>query len=349
MSDMEDGSRGFVVDLDSLDRRGAPLVGIVNALPTEDELKIANCIVRIIMSRETRGLLIKRDNFSEPYAIYSSIKRVKFELMFPIVQGILKNVYGLQLVSVPEKVVKKSKKRAATDSQAQTQEQTQTLQQTNILGQGDVPAGKTFALISCLTANARTVLGEIWNNSSKRKIPNGRNEDDQMFLIPKYKKTHSPTSNIELIKSGVLVIIISLIILSEGRISETELLKKLQKFGLSESLNSRNSSINLSTMELIQDFIKREYFNKEGVTTTEGIVNGNLINYTLGRRLLIEFTAQSMYELVQNIYGSAFDLDLQAKTMNSIARAYGENLKIETGEEKEVEEKAEAVAVEVRE
>lgn len=330
MSDSEyDDDGAFVVNVDEATNGGDDNIGgtdgrsSINALPTNEELKVANAIIRNIISREVKGQLIKRDHFNEVYQQYSDAKRTKFDTMFQFVQDILKSVYGLQLVHVADKVIATSlrSKRAKVSSNSSKKSSSGNNNTNSANGAKNSVSSRTFCLVNTLPSEARNVLGEIWQEEANQKIPNGRNEDDQQYFLPKYKQTVTAGSNVELIKSGILLLVVSVIVLSENRISETELLKQLEKFGLSESIVEKNSSLNMTTAELLSEFVKRDYLEREGQAS-------DFVDYTLGRRLSAEFEPKSLYEFILNIYGEGFDLDVQAKTMNSIERSFGTQIDI---------------------
>ncbi|CAH2353907.1 hypothetical protein CLIB1423_13S01596 [[Candida] railenensis] len=330
MSDSDNDDDGaFVVNVDEHsngtadNNGGADGRSSINALPTNEELKVANAIIRNIISREVKGQLIKRDHFNEVYQQYSDAKRTKFDIMFQFVQDILKNVYGLQLVHVADKVIATSSrgKRAKVSSNNSKKSSNSNNDANSANGAKNSVYSRTFCLVNTLPSEARNVLGEIWQEEANQKIPNGRNEDDQQYFLPKYKQTVTAGSNSELIKSGILLLVVSVIVLSENRISETELLKQLKKFGLSESVIEKNSSLNMTTVELLSEFVKRDYLEREGQAS-------DFVDYTLGRRLSAEFEPKSLYEFISNLYGEGFDLDVQAKTMNSIERSFGVQIEI---------------------
>ncbi|CAK7901043.1 hypothetical protein CAAN1_06S02102 [[Candida] anglica] len=285
---------------------------------TDEQLKVAHSIVRVVMAREVRGLLIKREHFNEAYTERTSMtRRIKFDTIFPIVQNILETVYGLQLVRVPSKVSvgpSHGRKRKAIESNSETSSKN-----SNSSNGNSASNNKVFALVSVLPTTAKSVLGEIWATKCTQKVPNGRNISDRQYFLPKNIKTSTPSSNSELIKTGIIALVISIVIVHENRLSEADLKQKLSKFGLSESIHERNTSINMTTMEFLGEMTKREYLNRE-VTT----MDANLADYKLGRRSLAEFKPGSMFDMLERIYGTEFDVDTRNRTLRTIERAYGE-------------------------
>ncbi|KAL7664427.1 MAGE domain-containing protein [[Candida] zeylanoides] len=302
-------SDGDLVDADATTpaREAAADVNVPVALPTEVESKVAHSIVRVVMAREARGLLIKREHFNEAYVLHPSAKRAKFAVMLQFVQDILKETYGLELAEVAERTSTKKRRPGAKQPRPEP----------------------TYCLVSVLSLPAKKVLGQIWRHDAAAKVPNGRNEDDQQFFVPKYRKTATPLANIELVKHGILAVVVALVALSENRVSETDLLAQLSKFGLSSGQYDTNSTLSMTTLELLAEFTKREYLSREAPPAATGGATDHHVDYTLGRRSLAEFTPRAVFELLSQVYGEAFELDVQHRAMNSIMRAFGVDFDIE--------------------
>ncbi|EGW35459.1 uncharacterized protein SPAPADRAFT_58693 [Spathaspora passalidarum NRRL Y-27907] len=263
--------------------------------PSHELQHIVNKVIRLVLTRESKGQLIRREHINQ---IINDRKNRSYDVVLKEVTVALEEAYGLTLVETP--IIKKK---------------------------GDTSKAKKvlkpkqpYAVVNCLTPEARNLLGDIWEKSLGTFT---KNDDlgQSKFYVPRYSKSKLPTSNYELVKNGILLVIVSLIILSENHISESELFRNLRKFGISTNLNVKNSSLNMNIQELLNDLIRREYLNKN--ITKGRIESENVVEYTLGRRSLIEFPPQSCFEYIKKIFGENFDTGMAERTLVTIERAYG--------------------------
>ncbi|KAK6463100.1 MAGE family-domain-containing protein [Scheffersomyces coipomensis] len=257
--------------------------------------------IRIVLGRDVRDQFIRREHFSQVI----NTKRYPLDAVIKETNIVLEDVYGLRLVEVPMIRNEKKSNRALSSKTS-------------------AKARQPYAVINCLKLESQQVLGELWQSVEDFKVPNDRDSSSEKFFIPKKEKTNTPASNIELIKVGIMLYIVSFIILAENHLSESDLIKILKKRGLSESLNVKNSNLNLNIVELINDLTKREYLNKDvkkGATESD-----NIVDYSLGRRSLIEFTPQCVFEYFKVLYGPKFDDTIAERIFITVHRAYGVEL-----------------------
>lgn len=258
---------------------------------------VENQVIRYIMSRELKNQLIRRENITQFY----SNRRINYDALMSRVKYKLQEVYGLTLVAVPLKEGDKKTKSRQNKGR-------QPLMLTNCLGQA-----------------AREVLLEIWVGDSETAVPNNRNSGDTHYFLPKYNKTSSLGSNIETVKSGVTLLIMSLIIISENHISEYELVNSVRQFGITDDINAKNSNFNASLPDFINELIKKEYIEKEVQRNSKNLDTND---YKLGRRSLIEFTPLSVFAFIKAIYADNFDTDTEKKALTTIEKAYGTSLDV---------------------
>lgn len=265
----------------------------------DNELQdIENQVIRYIMSRELKNQFIRREHITQLY----TNRRVNYDVLIERVQHKLQDIYGLKFVSMPPKEGDKKSKL----SQSKTKQ--------------------PLMLTNCLSRKARSVLGEIWIKDSETTVPNNRNTGDNQYFLPKYSKTSALKANSDLIKSGITLLVITLLVISENHLSEHELVVSLKKFGISDGLNNKNSNINTNLADLMNDLTKKEYLVREVLRSSDNV---STVDYKLGRRSRAEFTPLSVFEFIKVIYGGDFDSDTQKKTLASIERAYGTRLEFD--------------------
>mmetsp|Transcript_7795 Transcript_7795/g.9830 ORF Transcript_7795/g.9830 Transcript_7795/m.9830 type:complete len:328 (-) Transcript_7795:289-1272(-) len=258
---------------------------------------VENQVVRYIMSRELKSQVIRREHITQLY----SNRRINYDELMSRVKQTLMEVYGLTLVFMsPKEGDKKNKS-------------------------GQSSGRQPLVLTNCLSPEGRSVLQEIWLGDSDVAIPNNRNTGDNHYFLPKYNKTSSLGSNIDMVKTGVTLLIMTLLIISENHMSEHELVKGLKRFGLSDDPNTKNSSFNASLPELINELVKREYLEKEVQKDSNNVDN---VDYKLGRRSLVEFTPLSVFAYIKTVYGDSFDIDTEKKALTTIQKAYGISLDV---------------------
>ncbi|RLV96170.1 hypothetical protein JA1_000278 [Spathaspora sp. JA1] len=258
---------------------------------------IVNQAIRVVLTRETKGQLIRREHIN---SIITN-RKISSDSVLKRVKSILEDVYGLTLVETTStKTTEVKSGKGGKKLKAQQQ---------------------PYVVVNCLTLESRNLLGDIWNKS----LSTFMKSDDlgkPKYYLPQYTKSKLPTSNFELIKQGILLIILSSVILGENRISETSLLKDVKKFGMPTNLNDRNSNLNnMNIQELLNELIKREYLNRDIIKGR--IESENIVEYKLGRRSLIEFSPQSCFEFIKVIFGEKFDSGMAERTLVTIERAYG--------------------------
>ncbi|ABN66081.2 predicted protein, partial [Scheffersomyces stipitis CBS 6054] len=250
-----------------------------------------NRVVRLILGRELKSQFIRREKISSEV----NTKRHGLDLIIKRVNAELEKVYGLTLVETPPE--KKSRVTKTTN----------------------VKVKQPFAIVSCLEPKSKKVLGELWQTSTN--VNPEADAHGSKYFVPKYKKTEGPLSNIELVRTGIMLYIVSMLILAENYLSEDDLERGMERMGISKDSNKRNSNLGMNLQELVSDLIKKDYINKE---VSKGTVESeNRVIYSLGRRSLVEFPPQAVVEYVRVLYGEKFNAD---QTVMTIERTYGVKL-----------------------
>ncbi|ODV80634.1 MAGE-domain-containing protein [Suhomyces tanzawaensis NRRL Y-17324] len=243
-------------------------------------------VIRLVLGREAKGQLIRREHITGVL----SRRRISFEVILKETRHQLEEVYGMKLVETPV-LGEMSKKKTKTKPKAQ------------------------YVVVNGLAAGSRRVLGEIWTQASEYEVDNGKKFTDSGYFLPKFRHTDTPGTNHELVKLGVVALVVSLVVLAENHLSEAELFRSLAGFGLSDKLESRNSNYHLNLGELMAELAKKDYVNRE--------ITEQVTAYSLGRRALVEFNPHSVFEFVRGIYGDHFDSTTKQQTIVTIERVYG--------------------------
>lgn len=263
-----------------------------------EDLKLAvKNIIRMAMSRNLKGQVIKREHMTQ----CAGINRVKFDNLLKEVNEVLEGVYGLSIQQMPN-VSKNSGKINGIQNKAK----------------------QTYCVVSCLSNSSKQVLNELWSANINDWPLSRKLHENQYFLFKKINK--EPMKNIELVKSGILLLILSVLVISENHLSEQELVKTLKRYGLSENLNIRNSNLNLNLYDLLSEFRKKDYIEREIVKGSTEAENNTV--YYLGKRALTEFPPESMFEYLKVLYLDSFDELTAKKIIVTIERAYGVKLDI---------------------
>lgn len=124
-----------------------------------------------------------------------------------------------------------------------------------------------------------------------------------MYLIQKSKRGLSSINAPEKVLGGITMLIISVIILSRDKISESDLLESLSGFGMSENLNITVPLLNKSVQGVLSEITRRDYIKK----STSNAANGpersaSFVEYSLGDRSKREFKPQCIYEFFLQVY-----------------------------------------------
>ncbi|CUM62953.1 uncharacterized protein PRCAT00000513001 [Priceomyces carsonii] len=251
-------------------------------------------IIRTILGRELKGQLIRRDHISP----IISKSKASYNTIMSEVTSILEDVYGMTLSEAPVNNKESSKHRENLKSK------------------------QLFLLTNCMNTKSKDILGQLWSKNfteTPNTDINAINVDQNEFFLPKHSRTSNPSSNHELVKQGILLLVISLLVLNENRLLEHDLVKILKSFGLADNLNIKNTNYNLNIYELVADFVKKDYLSKQQLKgSTE---SSTVVEFALGRRALVEFPPESLFSYFKIIYGETFDRHTAERVLITIERA----------------------------
>ncbi|RCK59307.1 Non-structural maintenance of chromosome element 3 [Candida viswanathii] len=294
---------------DFFESRAESLDNSNRATPVDDaEMQhVISQVVRLALSRELAGKNIRSDNIAK-YIRHNFGRKVTTGKLIEEANAVLKLVYGLTIEDVSSS--------NTTDKQKTKPEKEQPATKMRKTASSKGP----YIIVSNLLAESRNILGELWNRdlrtTFKRSDLGGRK-----FFLPDYERTLAPGANYDLVKTGIMLVVISMVILNENHIQETTLFRKLRKFGILDDLNRKNSNINMNAKDLLNDLTQKEYLLRKklkGRTELEDI-----FDYSLGKRSLVEFSPQGVFEYIKMIYGDNYDSNIAERALVTIERAYG--------------------------
>ncbi|KAI5955298.1 hypothetical protein KGF54_001859 [Candida jiufengensis] len=281
---------------------------ISNEIHSEgDKLDDVNKVVKLILARDVKGQIFRKDLINQNL----TNKRFKSDDLLKEAIKILENIYGLTLVETP--IIKQE-----NGSNSGLQSNKIKSKKTNI---------KSYVLVNTLSKEAKEVLGELWQKDIETVLDKSKIGETKFFL-PSKKSTSLPKTNFDLIKTGIMMLIVTFIILEENHLSENQLIKNCKKFGISNSINTKNSNLNMNLDEILKEFSNQNYINKvnlskDRIAGTSNDSNDQLIEYTLGRRSLVEFTPIDVFEYIKTIYGDDFNDAIKERCIVTLEKTYG--------------------------
>lgn len=242
--------------------------------------ELVNQVVRLMLMKEHKRQLIRREHIASMY----TGRRVRFEEVLGSARQRLENSYGLTIATLPEK---------------------------SRGGDGARTAGRTtMALTKHLTPDAAAVLGELWDDDIRERQPSARRGDTSRLT--------APGANARRVESGMTLLALCLLLVSENYMSEHELKQSLAHFGVGDRPVAV-AGLDITASDLILSLVKKEYLYRDVQKTAD---YSEHVSYTVGRRALAEFPPTAMFNTIRAIYAPADDEDVQKKAALTIERAY---------------------------
>ena len=149
---------------------------------------------------------------------------------------------------------------------------------------------KTYVVLETLPEEIQFSMGQLWQKHTKI---HGKPYNDKLYFIPKSLKSKAPLYNQELVKTGVLTMVIFLVVLSENNLKQSVLRRQLANFGMPKLDTQKISSINTDTSSLLNDFVKRGYLVE--------VTHDKDIWYKLGWRAIQEYPFKVLLELMVRV------------------------------------------------
>ncbi|KAI5965569.1 uncharacterized protein KGF55_000931 [Candida pseudojiufengensis] len=285
-----------------------------NQLHSEsDKLDDINKVVKLLLLKDVKGKTFRKENINQTL----TNKRFKSDHLLQGAIKILEDVYGLTLVNIPE--VKQEKSGSGLQNNRAKKSNSGTAQASQVL-------------VNNLSIEGKQVLGELWQKNVESVLDKSRTNDNRFFL-PSKSSTLLPKSNFELVKTGIMMLFITFIILEDNHLSESQLVKNCKKFGISNSINNRNSNLNMNLDEIIKMLINQKYIAKVSLSQDRNnerasINEDQLFEYSLGARSLVEFTPIDVFQYIKTIYADKFNEAIQERCLVTLRNTFGveENL-----------------------
>lgn len=249
-------------------------------------------VIRMLLSRTSSERYTRRNQVMEVID-----KKVGYDNIMRHVDNVLQEVYGMKI-----QVVKSNNDTGGDDNRSR---------QLRL---------DPFLLVNCMSTKEKDILDELWQLDASTQPPDhNRDVLEDYYFFNKYERRKGPQNNSDLIKLGIIMILISIIIINENTLPENDMKKALQDFGLVDGLYVKNSNINLTLPELINEFVKKDYLIKSTIARND---SSTLMSYSLGKRALIEFNETSFINMVKEIYGDDYNEEVFRKTMVTVSRVY---------------------------
>lgn len=176
-------------------------------------------------------------------------------------------------------------------------------------------AGTEYYVVSSLDDRAKGILHELLQDDEQLRKQNKRDANQPMGAN---KRQPIVGNTVESYLSGVLLLVMMIIVLSQNRISESALFEALRSFGLSARLNITNPVFNTPVQNVVADLVRREYVEKlKPTNATQGPDSD--VDYALGKRALREFPPKTIKRLLETIIVQP---ELQSKIDTALRRCF---------------------------
>ncbi|KAH3681912.1 hypothetical protein WICPIJ_007108 [Wickerhamomyces pijperi] len=253
-------------------------------------------IVRTIIALNNNKITINADNIKKAAWNESArLSEVKFKEAFETARLFLDSCLGYKLVDLPAKLSSTAKSPKASSS-------------------------KTYMLISNIEdEHARFIIESKAQEQGHRLFASELNHERKDY---RNDKDLNPTFNSDekLMNNGVILLILSIIILSENSIMEEELTRIFKDiYGIGEVTKFPIAEINI--LEFLKILDKQEYVHRK--VTRGSTSDQEVVEYMLGRRAKAEFDRDSFISFARIIMDEAEDNQrFLTIVQNSIKAAY---------------------------
>lgn len=249
-------------------------------------LQMARKMVRVVLGLEYQRIQINKNQLQKHVWENESFRVVKLAEVLPLCQKILQDTFGFQLQEVP-----------LTDKKGNK-------------------TGVIYVLGSCLEPKDKKFLAQFWDSSSEKYFL-------QRTDLQEFKANEQlPLEGSELASNGYLTIVLACVVLSSNNINKGDLLGYFHnEFGIAsdDTLPGLfNNSEKVTLEEYFGILEKQDYLHK----TVEKTDDGEIQDYSLGRRAKAEFSFQSLLALVSKITDQELDEQLIKKISLSVGNTY---------------------------
>lgn len=153
---------------------------------------------------------------------------------------------------------------------------------------------------SCLPQDSRNLLQKLLRSDDRTS----RNVRDQLLsslLLFPHQGYAGRLDSFLLASGGVLLLILCILVINEGKISETVLLQHLARFGVPSSPNLLIPNFNIDLHTFIQDLVKRDFLVKCDIDSIDSHARESY--YELGLRLGRDFSTEELKSVLETVLG----------------------------------------------
>ncbi|SGZ52295.1 CIC11C00000000114 [Sungouiella intermedia] len=180
-----------------------------------------------------------------------------------------------------------------------------------------IMSGNEIFLLNNLQLSSREALDGLLKREDVGINQADSNFNDLLYHMSNHKRKDVIVNTSETIMSGIVILIISVIVVNENRIRETNLLEVLDGFGLSENLSSIVANINKNTQDILSELVRREYIGK----LVTGADQNSQVDYCLGKAALRDIEPKSILRFLQGLFHHE---DMHLKCYKTVQRCFPE-------------------------
>lgn len=178
-------------------------------------------------------------------------------------------------------------------------------------------SGNEIVVKSYLQLSSRNVLDQLLKGEEDIGVRQSNGDLNGSFhLFASHKRHEIIVNTPETILGGVIMLIVSLIVINENRMRESDLSDALNEFGLSEKVSSVVANLNKSTQDILSELVRREYIAK--IIAGAGKRNSQ-VDFCLGKATLREIEPNSILMFLKNLFDQE---EMQLKCLASVQRCF---------------------------
>ncbi|EDO14835.1 hypothetical protein Kpol_364p7 [Vanderwaltozyma polyspora DSM 70294] len=274
--------------------------------------KISARAVRFILSLvETQNSIINKIRLQKSISQFikqEDTGKVRFDEVFREINKILWEIYGYELRGIPAK-------NENEDNQSGVSE-------TQIASSSNSSKYQNFILLNKLKSldSIEELRFEHGNDMYMDLIEDGSYRGDEIEGGTEYTISNSIGDEIEYVFKGIVLIVISCILFEKNSILDSELLNRLQGFGIPID-GTKIPILKYNVDELLKKMERRGYVSK----IEEQSGSSKILIYMIGKRTMMEFDVESLAKFIQKIFNiedEQLTQELEDNIKNSIGNAY---------------------------
>lgn len=176
-------------------------------------------------------------------------------------------------------------------------------------------ATNEYNIVSSLSESSRDALLRLWQSDAE----DDRSEGDmaELKISPDDVSKCTSQARQELVVGGITILIVALVVLSDNRLREQELIGHLEFFGLSGSLNHKIPGLNQSLHSFLDYLLKKEYLSRASNPTSSE--QSSHQEFTLGKRTLREIDPSDVVAFLKTLSDSE---QFREQAQNSVLRCF---------------------------